>query len=83
VDERKFAVVEAAAARSLDSRNEATELYVAGSGRGTPAGGIAFVRSLRTIFSQPSPPALTLARPAGSMRNPPVFRRVLWQVTQY
>src|SRR5689334_12203432 len=48
-----------------------------------PAGGMDCVRNFLTTFSQVSAAAPTLCAPDGSITNPPVFIRSLWQVTQY
>src|SRR5215467_5962666 len=71
------------AASSRDTSDAANASSVAASGRGIPVGGIAPARSLRTTFSQTSVPARTFVRSAVSSASPPVFRRSLWQVTQY
>ena len=39
--------------------------------------------SLRMTFSQISASAVTSARSGEDSDNPPVFKRSLWQVTQY
>src|SRR6185436_8299118 len=74
----------AIASRSISrSRKAATESDVVRSGRGEPAGGMAPVLSLRTTFSQVSAFAAGCATSTDASVRPPVFRRSLWQVTQY
>ena len=53
------------------------------SGRGAFGGGIAFVRSLRMTFSHVSAFAEGCSTSTPASERPPVFRRSLWQVTQY
>jgi hypothetical protein len=67
----------------LASSDDATLSTTAGSGRGRPAGGIAPVRSLRTIFSKTSVWSLTAATSNVSSASPPAFMRWLWHVVQY
>ena len=73
----------AAARSSAVSRNVTTAACVGSSGRGMLTGGIDLPRSFVTTFSHWSAAAPTSASPAGSMTNPAVFTRSLWQVTQY
>src|SRR5580765_5560467 len=65
------------------SRCDASALYVAASGRGAPGGGIALVRSLRMTFSHVSAFAEGCSTSSPASVRPAVFRRSLWQVTQY
>ena len=72
-----------AAASSFASKCEATASYVAASGRGRPAGGIAPVRSFRTTFSQAAASAPGSSAFSFSSANPPACTFSLWQVAQY
>ena len=73
----------AAAARSIvASTVAASPSSVARSGRGALAGGIMPVRTLRTTFSHTCGSCPACATVSPSSARPPVFSRVLWQVTQ-
>src|ERR1043166_7652376 len=75
---------EAAASRSIEvSKYVASALTVAASGRWAFGGGMAPVRSLRMTFSQTSACADGAVRSTPASDRPPVFRRSLWQGTQY
>ena len=74
----------AAADRSSDvSSDETRELYVASSGRGSPAGGIMRPRSFRTTFSRASAFPATRCRSIVSSASPAVRTLPLWHATQY
>ena len=69
--------------RAPCSSHATSACVVASSGRRAPCGGITPARSLRTTFSQISASPDRRDRSSPSSTRPPVFRRALWQVTQY